>query len=255
MVVSEACLPLSADVHFMSLDNESGLTVLEMMLAMSLGAWLLLTLVMVLSDLSRNLQWQQAITDVMDRESWLVQWLPKRVQQSGLSDCVTQGKKQAPYIQGFGRHDKSPRWLTQQKPHTDAMIISGCRRYRGRQQWIKTAYYIAKTHYYDVRNKPVYAVYQKVEGGRREALVSGIEDWSIRYAIHSVSVSQRSQWVTAQSIDDWHQVAMVSFNIILQARFQVRSVQTVYSWLGRTYTVPQGEVLTSLPITMALREP
>ena len=234
--------------------NQLGFTVLEMLLAMSLSAWLLLTVIMLVGDLSQHLYWQQAMTDLMDRENGLAQWLPQRISQAGLSDCLKDKNDRVQVIKGYGRHQSAPRWLTQRKSQTDAVIISGCRRYRGKQQWINTAYYIAKTHYKNERGQPEYALYQKVEGGRREALVSGIEDWSIKYGLHASSDDSQRTWLLASSVNDWRQVSLVSFNILVRTRFKMPHLRTHYTWLGRVYTVPEGAFLTNVIITIALRE-
>ena len=234
--------------------NQLGFTVLEMLLAMSLSAWLLLTVIMLVGDLSQHLHWQQAMTDLMDRENGLAQWLPQRISQAGLSDCLKDKNDRVQVIKGYGRHQSAPRWLTQRKSQTDAVIISGCRRYRGKQQWINTAYYIAKTHYKNEWGQPEYALYQKVEGGRREVLVSGIEDWSIHYALQLPSDNSQNSWLLASSVNDWRQVSLVSFNILVRTRFKMPHLRTHYTWLGQIYTVPKGAFLTDVIITVALRE-
>ena len=139
-----------------------------------------------------------------------------------------------------------PRWLTQKKAQTDALIVSSCRKYRGKHHWVRTAYYVAKTSWRDSNHRPIYALYRKVEGGRREALILNVLDLKMKAFFENHTVSSLIR------VDDLS-INLLYITIILESRFSVHSHQALYRWEGKSYKPPKGTLLTAIPIWVSLR--
>ncbi|MBV52819.1 MAG: hypothetical protein CL816_01990 [Coxiellaceae bacterium] len=230
----------------MMVNKQSGMTLLETMLAMSLGACLSWVVVLILADVSRLSLLTESLTDLMDRQSWLFQILPKHIQQAGLSDCTGQVNKQSWPIEIFLHNQAVPKWLTQKKSQTDALIVSSCRKYRGKARWVRTAYYVAKTSWHDRYHRPIYALYQKVEGGRREALILNILDIKIKTFYQSKPIS------SSINLDDLS-FNLLSITLILESQCLGCYHYSTNQWDGKSYKVPKGVRVSALPIWVSLR--
>jgi prepilin-type N-terminal cleavage/methylation domain-containing protein len=231
-----------------------GFSLIEVIVAMFLSSLLLLTIVALTADLTRHAKLQHMLADFLDRQRYLSFILPHRIRQAGLRSCVSDAHHASVAIEGFGSGKSLPRWLTQRKSHTDALIVTGCQKYKGRSQYISMAYYVAKTSHRDWLGRSLYALYQKPYGGRREELVPGVEDLTINYGVRKNANNSVDHYVAAKDVSSWDQVAIVSINIVMRSILPIQTQASEQVFFGKAYYVPSGVVFFDVPLYIALRE-
>lgn len=230
-----------------------GFSLIEVLVAMLLGSLLLLTLVVVTSDLMRHVKLQQMLVNVLNRQRYVSLVLPQHMRQAGMSSCLDRHKSKTLAIRGYGADQASPHWLTQQLSHTGAVIISRCQNKQGEQQYLETAYYIAKTSHKDWMGHTLYGLYQKSFGGRRVELVSGIVDWVVRYGVPGNVNHTKTRYVAAADVSSWDQVSIVYFGIVFRSLFPVPFAEGEQVFFNHTYFVNRNVRYFSLPLFIALR--
>ena len=231
--------------------SQSGMVLMEVLISIAVGSLLLVVTITVLSDLIEISELQKRLAAALDQESWLMQVLPNRIRQAGLRTCPSESSPRHPVIKIYQASEQAPRWLTQRYLPSDAMVISGCRPYKGKFRWIDTAYYIAKASFKDHKKRSILALYQKVKGGRREVLMLNVRDLIISHQF----IKQDHPQVAHVGLRQPHVgVSLLSITAIMQLSDVFVLSQSIVHLQGRTYTVQPRQILKAVPLWVALRE-
>lgn len=196
-----------------------GFTLIEILLAMSLGSIVVLNLILLFASFNRNLTTQKALTELQSRIRFASYFLSDKIHLAGDASCVAGKLLSEPVIQG-------------QEGENDTLKLGECIEYEGRRQWMQTQYFIEDTGRKNSHQEPILSLYLRVGNSHSEELVEGIKKLKITYGvmnqnkIHYLSANQITHWETVRSV-----IFQLTFQPLLLADNQLTKTINITSAL------------------------
>lgn len=138
----------------------------------------------------------ETLINIQEKARFITTILSDRIHRAGDRSCVDLS------------NPVDRKWAI--KGNTSELMISECLHYQGRDQFVRMLYFIGNTHRENKQGKPIYALYQKPTGGRREELISGVKQLKIEYGIASNNAKAIERYSSSDSIRNWNKIRSVS---------------------------------------------
>ena len=232
--------------------DQLGFTLIEVMLACCLGAGLLLFLEVMYIDVYAAKAMQLELSDFIDRERFLSSYVAAQLKSAGNVNCIDVNTPHAIAVRGISADGSVPKWVTGRAVASDVIILTGCVRYKGKQQFLETAYYIGKTTRKDHRGHTLLSLYKKIKGSRREELVSGIVSLNIQYGI--LDSNSNITFLTASDISDWSAVRYIDVVFLLRSHGYFLRRPYCYWKRNTHYCDTSGLMMKAFPVVAAVRQ-
>ena len=194
--------------------QDLGMSLVEVLACLLIASLLLTGLMGGLVDVMSVSATTRAMVSMLDQQRFVTYVFMHHIHQAGLSTCESRlDQKNTWIVKGLSDDRVWPRWITGARSHSDGLLLQGCFWYQGRYQSIVEGLYVAKTSYTDNQGHRVYGLYQKFQGGRRQALATGVDRLAIQYG--RLDYHGTISFVRASQINDWQDVRVIN----IQASF------------------------------------
>lgn len=214
----------------------SGLSLMEFLVAAALASLLMTGLIKLYIGMKQNYHLQSGLATIQENGRFAMYFLDRRVHRAGDMSCVKEKPKSFQMIRGYSRANAPSRLKRQMIKNSDAFIMSSCERYKGRKQFIKTAYFISKTSYKNQQGKRVLAIYMKNmsrRSSRREELVPGIVGMHIKYGVLNKKGNSVECYVAAGQVKKWKRVTSVDISLLLSSIDNALRKPMMYRYQGK----------------------
>lgn len=169
-----------------------GFSVLELLVALALSGMVLPGVVTVYLGMKRNAAAASQSRDSQADGRFALMYLSSRIRMTGQKHL--QGALMG-YPQGH-----YPPFIKRLQPFSDVLVLRYCRVYQGRDQCLKTAFYLAKSQPVPA-SKATLALFEKPLVGRRHALIEGVKTLSFHYGLLRQTAMQVTDWDHVKGID------------------------------------------------------
>lgn len=239
--------------------REKGVTLIELMLAISLAFVLALGLSALYISLKNNYNLQQGYARIQESARFLTVFLTQRITMAGLATCQSNGGAPvlASSVWGYDSEHSPDNMQEEIKPGTDAVAIDGCVNNTSKTQdlhLVNMTYFVGDTHRLNSQGEKIYALYQKPSDGDREELVQGVSQLKIQYALRDDTGKNVASYESAQNVNNWSKVVAVNFSLVLDSVEPVIHQPQSY-YFQRQLIVPQDHLFYQpWSVYVALRE-
>ena len=184
--------------------KQTGFTLVEILIACMLGIVLLVALIQSFLTLKHTIKTQTVYDAMQENGRFAVFLLNRVIHNAGYNACDPANQF---VLGGFSAKQVPASWRITPKPDTDVLIAGQCQLVGKTEQFVKTAYYVAKT---SVGSMGLFA---KRETKRRQELVTNVNTMNINFG-----VSDGENIISYQSsgtINDWQRVKSVDIHLVL----------------------------------------
>ena len=199
------------------MNQEQGFTLVEILIASTLSIVLLTALIQAFLTIKHTIKTQTAYDEVQENGRFAVFFLNRVVHNAGFNACDTTNHFR---LEGFSAKQVSTSWPIKPKYDTDVLIAGQCQEIDHSEQFVKTAYYIAKTSYrshvgsHAGSHGKSYALFAKRKNKQRQELVANVNSMTILYGIGDANDIE--QYKHANQITDWQEVKSVDIALSLK---------------------------------------
>lgn len=194
-----------------------GFTLIEMMVALILSVIILAGVISVYMSVKQQYQYQHSLAIIQTNGRFSLGFLTRQIRMAGNQRCInpTTEKPASNALVGFSSRLRPSFVSMSAMIVSDGLVIDSCQTVDDHEQFIKTAFYIAKTSHRNKQGQWVNGLYMQMQGHRRIELVSGVNDLQLRYGIRGEQgiVS----YVKASQVMNWADVLSVFIKIQLSA--------------------------------------
>lgn len=205
----------------MKITNQSGMSLVEVMLACSLSLFLLLGLIQIYMSVKKIQIREDALVEVMENARFAEQMLVPDLRMAGYMACEGGIENPVQAIEGY--EDNLPDFLQGKvKKDSDSFVVGACRNNNGQLKFEQYAYFIGATSRKNALGQTIYALYRQPVSGSKEELVANISSMKISYGVVKEGSQDIEKYVSAKEVSDWTQVHAVDLY------FLASSEQPVY---------------------------
>jgi prepilin-type N-terminal cleavage/methylation domain-containing protein len=243
----------------MTILRQSGVTLIELMIASTLALVLLAGLSVLYVNLKQNYSVQQVYARIQESARFTSSLLQQRIHLAGLAICDSSSNAVVnPAITGYDSDHLPVSLQGQVKNDTDVLVITSCTNNLSTaisdSTLTQMAYFIGDTDRLNSQGEKIYALFQKPLGGNREELISGISEMRIEYGLMDSKGENISVYVASQSITDWSKVLAVHINLIFDSIEPIVNHSPAYYFEQRWINPADHLLYQSWSIYAALRE-
>jgi type IV pilus assembly protein PilW len=189
--------------------TQLGFSMLEMFIAIWLGAILTANLITVFIVFYHDISSQTELAEIEERGHFITYFLTKQIHLAGDASCMkNQLVNQDKAIGG------------------DVLQLGECIAYHDRLQFMQTQYYVADTGRKNNKGQPIYSLFMKTLGSEREELVEGVKDLQVHYGISLPGQQSINAYVSANQITNWRLVRSVDIALIFAPSNKVWHIYT-----------------------------
>lgn len=169
------------DFRTIRLLEQRAFTILELLVTLVLTALVILGAMRVYHSVTRTLRIEQAYTQMQEAGRFTYNLLRREVKQAGDASCVApKNPLQSNAVQIYAVA-QAPSWLKNQaKKMSEILVLASCQQYKGKLQFVQTAYYVGDTKRKNVFGNKVYALYSKIKGSRRVEQMPGVSNLQLQ---------------------------------------------------------------------------
>ena len=236
-------------------NTQSGSSLIEAMLACTLGLFLILTFIQIYLSVKKTFDLQQAIVALQENGRFSAHFLSQTIRLAGYSYCNASSdfvnKDQA--IQGY-QNDLPDSMKGKVVKNTDSIVIGKCDVQDHTKTFTQLAFFIGATTRKTASGKTINALYEMPLNGSKRELVSDIDDMQIFYGVTSANGEDISDYLPASQVSDWHTVKSVNIALLLSSESPVLPKAENYEFMGETKSADRL-LHREWDIYVALREP
>ena len=217
--------------------RQSGFSLVELMLATSLGLFLIVGLMQVYLSVEKTYRLQQAIIQLQDNGRFAIHFLSQHIRMAGYADCNGSDTFVNPDLAIRGYDRILPDFLKNKKPlkDTDSLAIGRCQTNQGVETFDQSAFFIGTTNRMDALGRSIHALYTTPFVGDKRELVSNIDAMQIRYGVLTAD-GKNTIYLAAHQISDWHKVISLEIALLLSSEFPVLSKPAPYFFAEKTFS-------------------
>lgn len=236
------------------MNSQKGYSLIEVMLACSLGLFLMLGLIQLYLSVHKNFQFIVAVNQLQENARFASHFLEQTIRVAGDASC----DKSLAFVDSsqaiHGYQQSLPYFLLGKVvKNTDSLVIGACRTENAQLEFRQYAYFIGKTTRKNKLAEPILALYELYEGGAKRELVADIESMKIRYGIATSDGKNIEAYLPATQVQDWSQVKVVEVALLLKSENPILTKANTYL-LGEQVFPPSRALRKEWNITVGLRE-
>jgi prepilin-type N-terminal cleavage/methylation domain-containing protein len=190
-----------------------GFSLLEMLIAIALGAFICIGVFNLYSSLSQLSQRQYVISNFAENTRFLSDFLKNKINQAGDWSCLSRspGSRSLP-IKGFNSDQAKNKLGLTIKSGTELLQLHECIRLHNNMQYLPVEFFIADTYRTNALNQKIYALFFKVAHHPREELITGMEKFQLSFGVRDKSQHNIRAYHKVLSISDWAKVGAVKIS-------------------------------------------
>lgn len=210
-----------------------GFSLLELLIAISLGTFICIGIFNLYTSLSQLSQREQTISNFAQNTRFLADFLKNKINQAGDWSCSSRspGSRSLP-VKGFDSDDAKNKLGLTIKSGTDLLQLHACIRLHDKMQYLPVEFFIADTYRVDQLHRNIDALFFKVAHHPREELITGIKKFQLTFGVRDQSQQNIRAYHKASSITDWTKVGAVKIRYaFFDANFPLHQSGVLYAGL------------------------
>jgi len=215
---------------------QTGMSLIEVMLAQTLGLFLIFGLIQIYLSVQKTFDLQQAIINLQENGRFASYLLSKNIRMAGFAGCESLIKWGDENLAIHGYDKDVPEFLREViKKGTDSVEIAECTIRDKATRFERFAFFVGATDRKDPLGNLLYGLYVKYrKNGNKRELVSGVEDMQIRYGVvNQKDDSYITDYVTAAQVADWKKVRAIEIALLLRSELPVLRQPVPYEFLDK----------------------
>lgn len=190
--------------------HSRGFSLLEMLIAITLGAFICAGVFNLYSSLSQLSHRQRAISNFAQNTRFIADFLRTKINQAGDWSCSSRspGSRSLP-VKGYDSDEAKNKLGLTIKSGTDLLQLHECVRLHGKMHYLPIEFFIADTYRTNIVNQKIDALFFKVAHHPREELITGMEKFQLSFGVRDKSQQNIRAYHKASSIQDWKKVGAV----------------------------------------------
>jgi len=218
------------------INHQSGASLIELMLAVALSAFLMLGFIQVYLSVNKTFSLQQEVVNIQENARFSVHFLSENIREAGYANCDGSPDFTNPDLAIQGYQTTLPSYLQGKVlKDTDSIVIGRCVLQNGKTQFIQTAFFIGATTRKNKLGKTIYALYEMPINSSRRELVSGVENMAFTYGIAKPDTADIFEYLPADKVTDWRAVRGVEIALLLNSEAPVLKTAASYTFAGKIF--------------------
>lgn len=224
---------------------QAGFSLVELMLAMALGLFLLAGLIQICASVKTTYRLQTALARIQENGRFTVHFLNQNIRLAGYAGCQNKLSPvlESGAIRGYNS-DQLPEFLQNNRvvSGSDVVVVQKCaEKSDGSTQLVKIAYFIADTLRTDESGQRIYGLYQKIIGNENhpsQEIILGVDNMKVVYGVSNDHGKNIAQYLSVNQIDlqQWNQVSSVQIALLLDSMENVLQKPQTYIFNGQKIT-------------------
>lgn len=196
--------------------HSRGFSLLELLIAISLGTFICIGVFNLYLSLNRLSQRQNAISNFAQNTRFLADFLKNKINQAGDWSCLSRspGSLSMP-VKGYDSDQAKNKLGLTIKSGTDLLQLHECVRLHDKMQYLPVEFFVADTFRTNALNKRVDALFFKVAHHPREELITRMEKFQLTFGVRDLSQHNIRAYHKASSIKNWKKVGAVKIRYTL----------------------------------------
>lgn len=202
--------------HFFLKKHLCGFSLIELMIALSLGALLCIGIFNLFNTAQKLHQRQMILSNAQEQMRFISQFLREKIQMAGNWSCLKQSKPpRSVVIRKYNSDDALAKLGLTIKANTDLLQLHECIRLHDKQKYLPIEFFVANTFRVDVNQKEIDALYFKIDHHPREELITDLTDFQVKlYHMPQVKKNIRAvkiNYLLSSNVDKKFQQAEVLY--------------------------------------------
>ncbi len=215
--------------------KQRGTTLIEVMLACTLGMFLMAGLIQTYLTCKKTFNLQQAIITLQQNGYYAVYFLNQNIRMAGYAGCES---STPPFIKPdsaiVGYENKLPPVLKGKVVNgTGSIIIGNCRIENGKQRYNQYAFFISPTSRKDRLGKSISSLYEMPIDGSKRELVPDVEQMLISYGTMTPDGENIAHYESADKVKDWRAVRAVEILLLVNSEQPILTRPEAYTFAGK----------------------
>jgi len=161
--------------------SHHGFSLIELMIALSLGILLCIGIFNLFSTMQKLHQQQMILSRTQEKMRFISQFLRNKIQAAGNWSCLSQTHQpRSIIIRRYNSDDALSKLGLTIKSGTDLLQINECVRLHDKQKYLPIDFFIANTFRIDQQKKEIDALFFKIAHHHREELITAMTDFQVR---------------------------------------------------------------------------
>lgn len=244
----------NGDIERPDLMTQLGMTLIEIMLACALGAFLLLVLVRIYVTAQQNFTVHSAIVNLQDSGRFATHFLTQYLRMAGYAGCQSTQPfvNQALALQGYQAHPPDF-YGNKLRGGTDSFVVGLCAPSDDAQRFNQYAFFVGATSRKNALGQTVYALYTEAIDGDKEELVPDVTGMRLNYGVAATLNGDIAYYTDAEHVADWGSVRAVEIALLLSSEQPFYTQPVAYDFAGKAMP-PDRYAHREWDIYVALRE-
>ncbi len=181
--------------------KENGFSLLELLLALFLGAIILLTVFKIAVVIQQQNQQAQALSEIQSNMRFLSYFLREKIQMAGNASCsLKPPDSQLPMIKIYSQLDAKTQLGISIKNNSNALLLRECFHDQDAEKYLSLVFFIANNN----------NLFYKISNNKSEKLISNINNFSvflknsiikINYSLYFNSLQKSAVLIAAKRAD------------------------------------------------------
>jgi hypothetical protein len=201
----------------MRIPKDIGMTFIEILLANILSSLLLFLLLQLYLTTKSSFTMSNILGALQENTSFVTQVLTAAIQAAGLKNCDSNELMNQPVMMGYHGHIPEA-LLGDMVKNTDALVVRECDWQDQKYQYLEKYFFISNTNRKNIQGEPIYALYEKINKGNRQELVSNISDLRLLFGLVDKNGRNIQAYLTGDQINDWSLIKSARVEVILNSQ-------------------------------------
>lgn len=216
------------------MNTQSGVSLVEVMLACALGIFLIQGLIDLYLHSKRTFELQKAFVHLQENARFAAHFLAQNIRMAGDISCEnTLPIADSPEALRGYQNDPPPSLKGKILSGTDSVSIERCRMKNGIKSIEKYAFFISETSRKNQLGKKIYALYESPIWGDKTELIPNVVDMRIYYGVADTNEQNVKAYLSADEILDWKRVKSVEIALLLSSEMPVLSQPESVEFMGK----------------------
>lgn len=156
-------------------------SLIELMIALSLGALLCIGIFNIFATMNKLHQRQMVLSNAQEQMRFITQFLRGKIQMAGNWSCLSRSKApRSIVIRKFNSDDALDKLGLTIKSGTDLLQLHECTRLHDKKKYLPIEFFVADAFRQDNNKKEINALFFKIDHHPREELITGMTDFQVR---------------------------------------------------------------------------
>jgi len=170
----------------------SGFSLIELMIALSLGALLCIGVFNLFNTMLRLHEKQMVESHVQEKMRFMAQFFREKIAMAGNGSCEKNKKPpRSMVIRKYNADQALDKLGLTIKPKTDLLQLRECIRFHDRQHYLPIEFFIANTYRTNTHQKSIYALFMKINHHPREELMTDMT--RLRLTVYHCTHSKKNR--------------------------------------------------------------